>query len=108
MNKAILAAALSGALAWAAASGPAWAQPIYVEIDAAPHHIETYPHTYYEGRPVYFYDGHWYYRSGRHWSYYREEPPSLVEFRGGPPHHHHHRPPHPPGPGPRHHHHHER
>jgi hypothetical protein len=53
----------------------------YVEVTSAPAGIETYPSTYYDGRPVYLYQDRWYYRDGRRWGYYRQEPPVLYEHR---------------------------
>lgn len=46
-----------------------------------PTNIEVYPHTYYEGRPVYLYQGRWYYQDGGRWAYYRNEPPPLMQYR---------------------------
>ncbi|MEP7124987.1 MAG: hypothetical protein ABJE95_28920 [Byssovorax sp.] len=56
----------------------------YVETSEAPVEIdvETYPHTYYEGRTVYFYQDRWYYQDAGRWSYYRDEPPVLYRQRG--------------------------
>lgn len=98
MMKHLMSAALTGCISWAAWSAPAAADPVYVEVEAAPRYIEEYPTTVYEGRPVYYYEGHWYYRHGPRWVYYREEPRPLIEFRASPAYHHHHW----------HHHHHER
>jgi hypothetical protein len=84
MTKHLIAAALSAGIAWAASSTPAKADGLYVEVETAPREIESYPHTVYEGRPVYYYDGHWYYRHGPRWVYYREEPRPLVEYRARP------------------------
>lgn len=53
----------------------------YVEVTSAPAGIETYPSTYYDGRPVYLYQDRWYYRDGGRWGYYRREPPELYEHR---------------------------
>ena len=89
MTKHLIAAALTAGLAWTASTTPAQADGLYVEVETAPRHIETYPHTVYEGRPVYYYDGHWYYREGPRWVYYREEPRPLVEYRVRPSHHYH-------------------
>jgi hypothetical protein len=90
MTKQLIAAAFAGCLAWGASSTAAKADPLYVEVDTAPSHYETYPHTTYEGRPVYYVDGRWYYRHGPRWGYYREEPRPLVEYRSSPGYHHHH------------------
>jgi hypothetical protein len=56
----------------------------YAEATEAPVEIDvvSYPHTYYEGRAVYFYQDRWYYRDGPRWAYYREEPPTLYRQRG--------------------------
>ncbi len=53
----------------------------YVEVTSAPVQIETYPHTVYDGRPVYLYQDRWYYREGGHWRYYRNDPPGLQQQR---------------------------
>lgn len=115
----LIAAAFAGCLAWAGLGSPSVASAqFYVEVHTAPSHIEEYPSTYYEGRPVYWYDGHWYYRRGPGWAYYRDEPRPLVVYRDSPEWHHHprhydrprhydhhdHRPP----PPPAHHHHDDR
>lgn len=57
------------------------AEPAYVEVGTIPVNIEIYPHTYYEGRTVYFIDNRWHYRDGPRWAYYREEPPTLYRHR---------------------------
>jgi len=58
------------------------AEPVAtVEVTSAPYDIETYPHTYYEGRVVYLYNGGWYYRDGGRWARYRSEPPQLYQYR---------------------------
>jgi hypothetical protein len=69
----------TGCYATAGTSGVA-----YAEVDEAPVVIDvaTYPHTYYEGRNVYFYQDRWYYQDGARWSYYRSEPPALYRQRG--------------------------
>jgi hypothetical protein len=52
------------------------------EVDTAPVvNIETYPQTIYEGRTVYYYQDRWYFRNGARWTYYRQEPPALMEHR---------------------------
>jgi hypothetical protein len=84
MTKQLLGVALTGCIAWAASSAPVKADPIYIEVEAAPLRIETYPHTVYEGRPVYYVEGRWYYRHGPRWAYYREEPRPLIEYRSSP------------------------
>lgn len=82
MTKQLIAAAFAGCLACAAWSNTASADPpIYIEVDVAPPSIEAYPHTVYEGRPVYYYEGHWYERRGPRWVYYRDEPRPLVVYR---------------------------
>jgi hypothetical protein len=40
-----------------------------------------YPHTYFQGRLVYWYGDRWIYRDGDRWNYYRTEPPELYRFR---------------------------
>jgi hypothetical protein len=90
MTKQLVAAAFTGCIAWAASSAPVKADPIYVEVQTAPAHVEAYPHTVYEGRPVYYVDGRWYYQSGPRWAYYREEPRPLIEYRATPEYHHRH------------------
>jgi len=57
------------------------AEPVYVESGPVPVNIEIYPHTYYEGRTVYYVDNHWRYRDGARWAYYREEPAPLYRQR---------------------------
>lgn len=94
MTKQLVAAAFAGCLACAAWSTPASADPpIYVEVDVVPPSIESYPHTVYEGRPVYYYEGHWYERRGPRWVYYREEPRPLVVYRSSPDYRRHAPPP---------------
>ena len=64
----------------------AYAEPptIYASASEAPVEIDvqTYPRTYYEGRPVYLYRDRWHYRSGNRWQYYRTEPAELRRQRG--------------------------
>jgi hypothetical protein len=74
-------AALLSAGCYATAGSSAVA---YAEVDSAPIEIDiaTYPHTYYEGRNVYFYQDRWYYQDSGRWSYYRDEPPMLYRQRG--------------------------
>jgi hypothetical protein len=84
MTKHLICTALGGCLLWAAASTPAWADPIEVEVEVGPRYVERYPQTVYEGRPVYYYDDHWYYQRGPRWVYYREEPRPLIEYRESP------------------------
>jgi hypothetical protein len=97
MTKQLVAAVFAGCLACAAWSNTASADPpIYIEVDVAPPSIESYPHTVYEGRPVYYYEGHWYERRGPRWAYYREEPRPLVVYRSSPEYRRYHAPPPPP------------
>jgi hypothetical protein len=64
----------------------AYAEPptVYAEASEAPVEIDvqTYPHSYYEGRPVYLYHDRWHYRNGNRWQYYRTEPVELRRHRG--------------------------
>jgi hypothetical protein len=90
MKKHLISAALVSCISWAAWTAPAAADPIYIEVEAAPRAIEEYPSTVYEGRPVYYYEGRWYHRHGPRWAYYREEPRPLIEYRASPAYHHHH------------------
>ena len=88
----LIAAAFVGCLAWAGLGSPSVASAqFYVEVHTAPSHIEEYPSTSYDGRPVYWYDGHWYYRRGPGWAYYRDEPRPLVVYRDSPEWHEHSR-----------------
>lgn len=57
------------------------AEPAYVEASTVPANIEIYPHTFYEGRTVYFVNDNWYYRDGPRWAYYRQEPAPLYQHR---------------------------
>ncbi|HEY3593520.1 MAG TPA: hypothetical protein VGL13_06590 [Polyangiaceae bacterium] len=53
-----------------------------VEVVAtAPVDVQTYPHTDYEGRTVYFVNGRSYYSRGSRWYAYRHEPAGLVRQR---------------------------
>lgn len=56
---------------------------VVVELGVEPprRSIETYPHTRYADRDVYWADDHWYYRRGPRWYYYRDEPPALRYHR---------------------------
>jgi hypothetical protein len=56
-------------------------EPEYVEASTVPANIEIYPHTFYEGRTVYFVNDNWYYRDGPRWAYYRQEPAPLYQHR---------------------------
>lgn len=64
----------------------AYAEPptMYAEASEAPIEIDvqTYPYSYYEGRPVYLYHDRWHYRDGNRWQYYRSEPAVLRRQRG--------------------------
>ncbi len=40
-----------------------------------------YPHTYYDGRDVYYIDGRWMYQDGTVWRYYESEPATLYRYR---------------------------
>jgi hypothetical protein len=70
--------ALSGCYAYAGTP------TVYAEAYEAPVavDVQTYPSTYYEGRPVYLYRDRWYYRDGSRWQYYRSEPAELHRHRG--------------------------
>jgi hypothetical protein len=63
------------------ATAGAEVEPVYVEADYVPPHVEVYPRYYYRGRTVYLIDNRWYFRRGPHWVYYREEPPELHRHR---------------------------
>jgi hypothetical protein len=76
---AALAATLPGCMAHARGE-VVYDYPV-VTVEAAPARIETYPRTYYHGRPAYLVDGRWYYRSGPRWVYFREEPVELRTYR---------------------------
>lgn len=62
-----------------------YAEPptVYADASEAPVEVEvqSYPHAYYEGRPVYLYHDRWYYRAGSRWQYYRSEPVELRRQR---------------------------
>jgi hypothetical protein len=77
---AVACAALSLGGCYAYAEPPtmyASASEAPVEVD-----VQTYPHTYYEGRPVYYHRDRWYYRHDNRWQYYRHEPVELRRHRG--------------------------
>lgn len=74
-----LAATLPGCMAHARGE-VVYDYPV-VTVEAAPARVETYPRTYYHGRPAYLVDGRWYYRSGPRWVYFREEPVELRDYR---------------------------
>jgi hypothetical protein len=57
-------------------------QPAFVRASYVPADIELYPHTYYQGRNVYFVNDRYYFRGPEsRWVYYRTPPPALVERR---------------------------
>jgi hypothetical protein len=56
-------------------------RPAYAVAEYEPRDVESYPHTVYDGRRVYFIDGYWYMRNGPRWVYYREEPRELYRYR---------------------------
>jgi hypothetical protein len=61
------------------ATRPAAYELTYSDVPAD---IEVYPHTYYEGHPVYLYNDRWYYRGdGGRWRYYHTEPAPLYQYR---------------------------
>jgi hypothetical protein len=53
----------------------------YVEVSSAPLDVSVYPHTYYDGRDVYFVRDRWMYNDGGRWAYYVNEPPALYRQR---------------------------
>lgn len=57
------------------------AEPVFVEADYTPVHLDIYPHTVYEGRVVYLVNDHWYTRDRGRWVYYRVEPTPLYRQR---------------------------
>ena len=72
----IAAAAASSGCAVRARATPAG----YAEL----HYGTTYrysPHTYYDGRDVYYVSGRWMYRDGNAWTYYPAEPAPLYRYR---------------------------
>src|SRR4051812_15989967 len=76
-------AAICGAVllsAGALAGCSAEVAPGPVAVDAY-YGYDYYPHTYYQGRTVYFIDGRWGYPQGDRWNYYRQEPPGLAWHR---------------------------
>lgn len=89
----LLPPAIAVALALSASGCAATLYPDgYVEADYVPAHIETYPYTYYDGRPVYYVDGRWYYHSGPRWYYYSSPPRALYRHYYAPPAYRHERP----------------
>jgi hypothetical protein len=55
------------------------------EVQARPAHAtyagyDSYPHTVYHGRTVYYFDGGWHYRHGRRWVHVHEAP-DLYHYR---------------------------
>lgn len=58
------------------------AEPVgYVEVTSAPFDVSAYPHSYYDGRDVYYVNDRWMYREGGRWAYYQREPPTLYRQR---------------------------
>jgi hypothetical protein len=43
--------------------------------------IQTYPHTWYQGRSVYLINGTWWYKDDGRWAYYSPEPDHLAATR---------------------------
>ena len=81
-NSVLATTGLCAVLFVAATGCYASVEPAYAEADYVPADIATYPHTYYEGRDVYFVNDHYYYqRPDHHWVYYTSAPPPLVERR---------------------------
>lgn len=78
---ALIALSPLGCYATAHTHAYAGAEPVYVETDYIPVHVETYPRYEYAGRTVYLVDGHWYYRRGPRWVYFRDEPEELARRR---------------------------
>jgi hypothetical protein len=58
-----------------------YTQVTYAPIPVADSTIESYPHTWYENRPVYLVNGRWWYRDGSRWAYYTREPDHLRHTR---------------------------
>lgn len=82
LKKTVTMAGLSAALATCLPGCYASVEPAYAEADYVPADITTYPHTYYEGRDVYFVNDRYYYQGPEHhWVYYRTAPRPLVERR---------------------------
>jgi hypothetical protein len=53
-----------------------------VEVTSAPVvEYDTYPHTVYEGRTVYWVHDRWGYPRDGRWVYYRSEPAPLARYR---------------------------
>ena len=59
-----------------------YAEVTYAPAPVAETQIESYPHTWYENRPVYLVNGQWWYRDGGRWAYYAHEPEHLQRTRG--------------------------
>ena len=58
-----------------------YAEVTYAPMPVAEMDIESYPHTWYESRPVYLVNGRWWYRDGSRWAYYVREPMHLQRTR---------------------------
>jgi hypothetical protein len=53
----------------------------YVAADFTPVNVERYPHTYYDGQPVYLIGDRWYLSDGGSWFYLSVEPAPLYRYR---------------------------
>lgn len=81
LKTAILVAG-SGALMSLASGCHVYTEPVGTyEVTSAPYGYDAYPHTYYEGRQVYYVNGRWGYPQQRGWRYYQTEPAPLVRHR---------------------------
>jgi hypothetical protein len=56
-------------------------EPAYVETTGGVVEYDAYPHTYYEGRTVYYVGDRWGWREGGRWRYYDREPVELRRHR---------------------------
>jgi hypothetical protein len=56
-------------------------EPAYVETTGAVVEYDAYPHTYYEGRTVYYVGNRWGWRERGGWRYYDSEPAPLRRHR---------------------------
>lgn len=75
------AALIAAAAASAGCAVRARATPVGV---AELHYASTYryyPHTYYDGRDVYYVSGRWMYLDGNVWTFYPTEPAPLHRYR---------------------------
>lgn len=76
-----LAALIAAAAASAGCVVRARATPVgYAELSYGTGY-RYYPHTYYDGRDVYYIGGRWMYQDGSRWSYYTTEPAPLYRYR---------------------------